>query len=190
MEEPIVRNNRRMGFERILSDSSLFRICFVCSGNICRSPMAETVFTDLVTKAGLDDRIGVMSAGTGDWHVGETADTRTMGALADHGYDGSGHRARQFEPDWFSHLDLVVALDHGQERVLKAWATDDQDRAKVQLLLSFDKDQAAAGDVPDPYYSDTAFFDHVLTVIEHASVALFNQVVPGVPRSGQNKGKQ
>ena len=188
MDEGNVRNNGSMGLERIRSDASRFRICFVCSGNICRSPMAETVFEDLVAKAGLSDRIAVMSAGTGDWHVGETADSRTIEVLRDRGFDGTRHRARQFDPDWFAMLDLVVALDHGQERVLKAWASDDADRSKVQLLLSFDKDQAGAGDVPDPYYSDTAFFDQVLTVIEHASVALFNQVVPGVPRSGQNKG--
>lgn len=177
-----------MSFERILSDSSLFRICFVCSGNICRSPMAEVVFTELVERAGLTDRIGVMSAGTGDWHVGETADSRTIEVLAARGFDGSRHRARQFDPDWFASFDLVVALDHGQERVLKAWASTEQDRGKVQLLLSFDKEQSGARDVPDPYYSDTAFFDHVLTVIEHASVALFNQVSPGVSRAGQNKG--
>ena len=169
-----------MSFDRVLDESSLFRICFVCTGNICRSPMAETVFRDLVAKAGLEKSIAVMSAGTGDWHVGEPADDRTVEALRGRGYDGSRHRARQFDADWFDRLDLVVVFDHGQERILKGWATDDRDRSKVQLLLSFDKEQSAIGDIPDPYYSDAALFDHVLSMIERASTALFHQVTPGI----------
>ena len=169
-----------MSFDRVLDESSLFRICFVCTGNICRSPMAETVFRDLVAKAGLEHRIAVMSAGTGDWHVGEPADERTVESLRSHGYDGSKHRARQFDPEWFDRLDLVVVFDHGQERILKEWAPNDRDRSKVQLLLGFDKDQATISDVPDPYYSDAALFDHVLSMIERASTALFHQVTPGI----------
>jgi protein-tyrosine phosphatase len=169
-----------MSFDRILDESSLFRICFVCTGNICRSPMAEVVFKDLVKKAGLEGSVAVISAGTGDWHVGEPADERTVASLKAHGYDGSRHRARQFDPDWFDKLDLVVVFDHGQERILKAWANNDRDRSKVHLLLSFDKDQSAIGDVPDPYYSDAALFDQVLSMIERASSALFKQVTPGI----------
>jgi protein-tyrosine phosphatase len=142
--------------------------------------MAETVFKKLVSDAGLDDYISVMSAGTGDWHVGEPADARTVEALRAHDYDGAMHRARQFDPQWFDRLDLVVVFDHGQERILRAWANTDHDRSKVVLLLSFDNDQTGSLDVPDPYYSDAALFDKVLSMIEKASVALFNQVTPGI----------
>ncbi len=169
-----------MSFERTFDESALFRICFVCTGNICRSPMAETVFKQLVTKAGLEHRVAVISAGTGDWHVGEPSDDRTLDALSRRGYNGSGHRGRQFDPTWFANLDLVVAFDRSQERILKAWATSDADRAKVQLLLSFDSEQAALLDVPDPYYSDAALFDQVLGMIERASAALFRQIKPGI----------
>jgi protein-tyrosine phosphatase len=169
-----------MSFDRIFDESALFRLCFVCTGNICRSPMAEVVFTDLIKKAGLEDRIVVMSAGTGDWHVGERSDGRTLEALASRGYDGSRHRAKQFNPDWFSQLDLVVVFDHTHERTLKEWAATDHDRSKVQLLLTFDKDQSNGLDVPDPYYSDAAFFDQILTMIERASSALFGQIKPGI----------
>jgi len=175
-----LRDNGRMGFARIFDESALFRLCFVCTGNICRSPMAEVVFTDLIKKSGLEGRIGVTSAGTGDWHVGERSDERTLTALAERGYDGSKHRAKQFDPDWFDGLDLVVVFDRGQERILKAWAPTDQDRSKVQLLLGFDKDQPGQLDVPDPYYSDSAFFDQVLAMIQHASSALFDQIKPGI----------
>ena len=175
-----MRNNGAMSFDRVLDESSLFRICFVCTGNICRSPMAETVFRDLALKAGYENHIAVMSAGTGDWHVGEPADERTVVALKDHGYDGSKHRARQFDPDWFDELDLIIAFDRSHERILRAWSNNERDRSKVNLLLTFDKDQSAQVDVPDPYYSDAAFFDHVLTMIESATSALFAQIKPGI----------
>ncbi len=164
----------------------VFRICFVCTGNICRSPMAEAVFRKLIAAGGYEGRLEVSSAATGDWHVGERADARTIAALASHGYDAAPHRARQFDPAWFSTLDLVVVFDRGQERTVREWAPDEASRAKVQLLLSFDDARGrASDDVPDPYYSDAALFDSVLTTIERASVALFRQLEPvlrqGVP---------
>ena len=169
-----------MSFERTFTESAAFRICFVCTGNICRSPMAETIFKDLVKKAGYEKHISVFSAGTGDWHVGEPSDDRTLTALEAQGYNGSGHRARQFDPDWFDNLDLIVVFDRSQERILKAWATTEADRSKVQPLLSFDSEQASLGDVPDPYYSDAALFEQVLSMIEKACGALFRQIKPGI----------
>lgn len=180
MEEQKLRNNEGMSFERTFDENALFRICFVCTGNICRSPMAEAVFNDLIRKAGYQRRVAVISAGTGDWHVGEPSDERTVSALANHGYNGSGHRARQFEPAWFQNLDLVVVFDRSQERIIKAWAATDTDRSKVQLLLSFDNEQSNLIDVPDPYYSDAALFEQVLSMIEKASAALFRQIKPGI----------
>ena len=166
----------------------LFRIVFVCTGNICRSPMAEVVFRERVAAAGFASRVVVDSRGTGDWHVGEGADPRTVEALERRGYDGSRHRAKQFEADDFARYDLVVAFDRGQERILRAWAGDDADRSKVQLLLTFAPDAAPAGgglDVPDPYYSDAALFDEVLDMVERACSALFRQIEPAL-RKGQS----
>lgn len=156
---------------------SVFRICFVCTGNICRSPMAEAVFRRLIAAGGYESRLVVSSAATGDWHVGERADARTITALASRGFDATGHRARQFDPAWFAALDLVIVFDRGQERTLREWAGDEHAGAKVQMLLSFDE-SAATAEVPDPYYSDAALFDSVLSTIERASVALFRQLEP------------
>ena len=142
--------------------------------------MAETIFRSLVRQAGFDSRISVSSAGTGDWHVGEPSDERTLAALEARGYNGSGHRGRQFDPSWFDELDLVIVFDRSQERILKTWAATDQDRAKVQLLLHFDTAQAPLVDVPDPYYSDAPLFDQVLIMIEKACTALFRQITPGI----------
>ncbi|MCU1638335.1 MAG: protein tyrosine phosphatase [Microbacteriaceae bacterium] len=169
-----------MIFDRASNESELFRICFVCTGNICRSPMAEIVFRDLVARQGYDRAIAVMSAGTGDWHVGENADSRTIAALSKRGYDGKSHRARQFDPAWFEKLDLVVVFDHTQERILRAWAGSEADRGKVAMLLSFDPEQAPQVDVPDPYYSDAAMFNTILGRIERATNALFGQIKPGI----------
>jgi protein-tyrosine phosphatase len=157
-----------------------FRVSFVCSGNICRSPMAGIVFAQLAADAGMADRFQVESAGTGDWHVGEPADERTIAALAARGYDGSRHRARQFDPDRFPDLDLVVALDRSHERVLRSWAPTMDDAAKVTLLLRYDDAWPQQTDVPDPYYADRHEFDRVLSTVERACRALFRQLEPAV----------
>ncbi|MCU1442398.1 MAG: protein-tyrosine-phosphatase [Cryobacterium sp.] len=176
-----MHHNGEMTFPALSPDESTpFRIIFVCTGNICRSPMAEVMLRDLVTRAGLGRLITTSSAGTGDWHVGEQADTRTIRALATRGYDGSHHRARQFDPAWFADLDLVVVLDRSQERILRNWAPMERDRAKVRLLLSFDAEQSQLHDVPDPYYSDDALFHSVLGMIERASHALLKQLAPAI----------
>jgi protein-tyrosine phosphatase len=168
-----------MTFDRAADVQPVFRICFVCTGNICRSPMAEAVFRRLIAAKRLGRRLAVSSAATGDWHVGERADARTIAALDKLGYDATSHRARQFDPAWFGDLDLVIAFDRGQERILREWAHDEH-QGKVQLLTAFDPESAGIMDVPDPYYSDAALFDTVLSTIERASVALFRQLEPGI----------
>jgi len=170
-----------MSFAPLTPDESTpFRIIFVCTGNICRSPMAELVLRDLITRSGLGRLVTTSSAGTGDWHVGEQADARAIAALAARGYDGSHHRARQFDPAWFAEFDLIVVLDRTQDRILRNWAATEKDRDKVHLLLSFDPDQAPLRDVPDPYYSDDALFASVLGMIERANQALFTQLAPAI----------
>ncbi|MFD7874583.1 low molecular weight protein-tyrosine-phosphatase, partial [Streptomyces sp. NPDC059766] len=119
-----------------------YRVCFVCTGNICRSPMAESVFRAHVARAGLDDRVEVDSAGTGGWHEGAGADPRTVAVLEDGGY-GSDHTARRFRASWFSRLDLVIALDQGHLQELRRLAPTEEDARKVRLLRSYDP---AAGD--------------------------------------------
>lgn len=162
------------------STPSAFAVCFVCTGNICRSPMAEVVLRSLAERAGLASVIEISSAGTGEWHLGEHADHRALDALERRGLDGGLHRAQLFDPARFDEFDLVVALDHGHERALRSWARTDTDRQKVRRLLAFEPSLSPQGDVPDPYYSDAAAFDQVLSLIESACRSLFAQIEPGL----------
>ncbi|KAG4073334.1 hypothetical protein HA402_008490 [Bradysia odoriphaga] len=130
--------------------------------------MAEVVFRDLAERQGLGPRIVSRSAGTGDWHLGERADHRTIDSLARRGYDGSQHRAKQFTTASFAENDLVVALDRTHERILREWARDEDEEGKVTLLLAFDPN-ASTHDVPDPYYAGAEMFDSVLARTRSAS---------------------
>lgn len=155
---------------------STYRLCFVCSGNICRSPIAAVVMQRLVDDAGLTDAVRVDSAGTGDWHVGNPADRRAVTALRDGGYDGHSHRARVFEPGWLSDRDLVLALDSGHLRELRVLARTDEQRDRVRLLRSFDPDASEGAEVADPYYGDARDFAEVLAQVERACRGLLDAV--------------
>jgi protein-tyrosine phosphatase len=159
-----------------------YRICFVCSGNICRSPMAAVVMQHLVDEAGLADVVEVDSAGTGDWHAGEPADRRALVALTGGGYDGSRHRARRFEPSWLDDRDLVLALDRGHLRELRALAGTQEQRDRVRLLRSFDPGAPEGAEVADPYFGDGRDFDVVLAQVERACRGVLAAVRAVLPR--------
>ncbi|MFD5754551.1 low molecular weight protein-tyrosine-phosphatase [Streptomyces sp. NPDC127044] len=152
-----------------------YRVCFVCTGNICRSPMAESVFRARIEEAGLDGLVEVDSAGTGGWHEGDGADSRTVAVLEAAGYE-SGHAARQFQVSWFSDLDLVIALDSGHLTALRRIAPTPEDATKVRLLRSYDPDAGDDLDVPDPYYGPMDGFEECLEMVEAASPGLLAAV--------------
>ena len=124
-----------------------YRVCCVCLGNICRSPMAEVVLRDQVARAGLDGRIVVDSAGTGDWHVGGPMEREARAQLTRRGYDGEAHRARQFDRSWLPELDLVLAMDAGNLRDLRALAPATEADG---IVLFGDVAGLGGRDVPDP----------------------------------------
>ncbi|MFF3740576.1 low molecular weight protein-tyrosine-phosphatase [Streptomyces sp. NPDC002566] len=152
-----------------------YRVCFVCTGNICRSPMAESVFRAHVTEAGLDGLVEIDSAGTGDWHVGEDADPRTVAVLEKSGY-ATAHTARVFDRSWFARRDLVIALDSSHLRALRLLAPTPEDAQKVRLLRSYAPSAGDDLDVPDPYYGGPDGFDDCLEMVEEASVGLLASV--------------
>lgn len=145
------------------------RFTVVCTGNICRSPMAEIILRRLFERAGIDD-VEVTSGGTGDWHLGDAADTRALRILRQHGYDGSSHRARQFDATWFRANDLLLAADSGHVRALQRLAPDAESARKVRLLRSFDPEAVAAGttDVDDPWYGTAEDFERCFDEVQAA----------------------
>ncbi|EPH40450.1 low molecular weight protein-tyrosine-phosphatase [Streptomyces aurantiacus] len=152
-----------------------FAVCFVCTGNICRSPMAASVLRARVRDAGLDGLVVVDSAGTDGWHEGDGADPRTVAVLEAAGFD-TDHLARHFRADWFARLDLVIALDRGHQRSLRRLAPTPADADKVRLLRSYDPMAYGDLDVPDPYYGDADGFEECLTMVEAASEGLLDAV--------------
>jgi protein-tyrosine phosphatase len=156
---------------------SVMRILFVCMGNICRSPTAEGVMRVLLRDQGLDGRIELDSAGTGNWHAGDPPDERAVAAARGRGIELDG-AARQVTAADFDRFDLIVAMDRDNERALLALAPDDAARAKVRLLREFDPASVAAGelDVPDPYYGGPRGFERVLDIVTAGSRGLLDQV--------------
>lgn len=165
------------------------KVCVVCAGNICRSPIAEYVFNRRLVEAGLANQVTVESAGTGGWHVDEPADLRAVQVLHGNGYDAAGHRARQFRDTWFHEFDLILALDQANATDLRRLAPDDEARSKIRLLRSYDP--AAKGsdlEVPDPYYGADAGFDHVLQLVEQAAAGFVAQMAAQLAATGRQSG--
>ncbi|GEB59738.1 low molecular weight protein-tyrosine-phosphatase [Streptomyces gardneri] len=152
-----------------------YRVCFVCTGNTCRSPMAEHVFRRHVEEAGLGGLVVVESAGTGVWREGEDANPRTVSVLEENGYD-SAHTARQFRASWFPAIDLVIALDEGHLRELHRLARTPEEAARVRLLRSYDPAAGEALDVPDPYSGGREEYEECLEMVEASSGGLLAAV--------------
>ena len=151
---------------------SPLHVTFICSGNICRSPMAEKMFAHQIRKRGLSDAVRVTSAGTGGWHAGDPADQRASHVLHQHGYP-SAHRAAQIDGEHLS-ADLVVALGRNHVRMLREMGVPPN---RIRMLRSFDpRSGVHALDVEDPYYGTHEDFEDVFTVIDAALPGLHDWV--------------
>jgi protein-tyrosine phosphatase len=145
----------------------LIRVCFVCLGNICRSPTAEGIMRALVADAGLDAHIEVDSAGTEAYHVGERADPRSRETAERRGV-ALESRGRRFDAADFERFDYVLAMDHENLERLHERARSDAERGKAMLLRRFEGGAFADEPVPDPYYGGPSGFDDVFDVCDRA----------------------
>jgi len=157
-----------------------YRVVFVCTGNICRSPMAEVITRSLAASTALGDgtllgaHLEVRSAGTGPWHEGEPMHALAADALARAGYPRHPHVAHQFSPSQLGDIDLLVALDRRHRQTLHGLGADPQ---RLALLRAFDSSAGAAADVPDPYYGDATAFDDCRDMIAAACTGLVASLV-------------
>lgn len=154
--------------------STPYRITTVCTGNICRSPMAEFMLAQAAAESGRN--VVVDSAGTSAWELGNPIDSRAKDVLARHGITTQDHTARQFQASWFANCDLVLALDTDHYNTLRAMAPTAAAAAKVRMLRSFDPE--VAGKKPehqgiyDPWFGDDADFE--------VSWNLISAAIPGI----------
>jgi protein-tyrosine phosphatase len=151
----------------------MVRVLFVCLGNICRSPLAQGVFEDVLRREELEDEVFVDSAGTGSWHVGSPPDDRAQSSAFARGLDLSAQRARQISPDDCEEFDYVLTMDEQNYRTVASLCSSSS--AVVRPFLDF-APHSPEREVPDPYGGGPDNFEHVLDLVEEASEGLLNDI--------------
>jgi protein-tyrosine phosphatase len=150
----------------------MVRVLFVCWGNICRSPLAQGVFEDVLRREELDDEVFVDSAGTGSWYVGSPPDDRAQRSASARGLDLSAQRARRISADDCEEFDYVLTMD---EQTYRTVASLCRGSAVVRPFLDF-APHSPEREVPDPYYGGPDGFEHVLDLVEEASEGLLDDI--------------
>ncbi len=150
----------------------MVRVLFVCMGNICRSPIAQGVFEEVLRREGLEGEVFVDSAGTGAWHVGSPPDERAQRSASVRGLDLSGQRARRISLEDCESFDYILTMDEENYRTVAALC---RGSAVVRPFLDFAADSPER-EVPDPYYGGPEGFDHVLDLVEEASEGLLADI--------------
>jgi protein-tyrosine phosphatase len=160
--------------KRAITKENPCRICFVCLGNICRSPTAEGIFQHLVNERGLQPYLYIDSAGTSAYHIGEPANSKSQFVANQHGVKLHS-KARRFEAADLDEFDLVLAMDHENYKALKRLDSKGIHSDKIKLMRDFDP-QPEDGAVPDPYYGGMDGFKNVFDVLKRSSEALLDEL--------------
>jgi len=143
-------------------------VLFVCLGNICRSPLAEAIFTKMVEEKGLSDQINIDSAGTANYHIGERPDPRTIDNARANGVELLS-RARQFVSADFELYDYIIPMDDSNlQNIIKLKPDSGIHNYKVIKMRKFDPEQKGA-DVPDPYYGGAQGFQNVFDILKRSN---------------------
>lgn len=150
-----------------------YKICFVCLGNICRSPTAEGVFQHLINNRGLEDYFEVDSAGTSAYHIGESANSKSQRTAQKHGITLNS-RARQFKASELEYFDLVLAMDNENLNNVRQMANGNP-KAKIGRMRDFDP-KPGDGEVPDPYYGGPEGFENVFQIVKRSCEQLLDEL--------------
>ncbi len=151
------------------------RVLFVCMGNICRSPIAQGVFEDLVRREGLEEQIASDSAGTLSYHAGSPPDRRARQAASARGVDLDSQRARRISPQDMSEFDYVVVMDRGHYEEGLPLARRDGARARFSMFLDYAPD-LPDDEIPDPYFGNGDGFERAMDLAEAASQGLLADI--------------
>lgn len=150
-------------------------VLFVCLGNICRSPLAEAVFRHLAEREGVHERFRIDSAGTSNYHEGDSPDPRTIQVARSRGVHVE-HCARQVRSADFEEFDYVLAMDRENLRRLQRVRDGNGGGAELRLLRSFDAEAERHAEVPDPYFGGEGGFEAVHNLVERACEGLLAHV--------------
>ncbi len=151
-----------------------YKICFVCLGNICRSPTAEGIFQHLVNERGLQPYFYVDSSGTSAYHIGEPANSKSQKVANEHGVQLNS-RARKFVAADLDEFDLILAMDHENYDNINGLDNDGSRAEKVLMMREFDP-QPDSKAVPDPYYGGMDGFQNVFDVLKRSCETLLDEL--------------
>jgi protein-tyrosine-phosphatase len=150
------------------------RVATICTGNICRSPMAEVVLQQLVSAdPDLAGHVIVTSAGTANWHVGDEMDPRARQALARAGYTRAGSCALFASADFLNDQDVVVVMTREHLMSVRERLTNPTTEVLLWRQLI---DPSSELDVADPYYGDDREFDDCLRVLDDGAHQLIGRL--------------